>query len=109
MKRLLICLLCLVILAGAGFIALQLGANVGARWEGNLATIEWQEDLADPKAGPGEAAFSILTGPYLGWLSSTEATIGWEVIAEKGLSAKPYASVASDYPEEKIRFRSVTL
>src|SRR5438874_1307969 len=107
MKRLLICLLCLLIPAAAGFIALQLGANVGVTWEGNLATIQWQEELADPKAGPGEAAFSLLTGPYLGWLSTTEATIGWEVIAEKGLSAKPYASVAGNYPEDKIKFRSV--
>ena len=44
-------------------------------WNGNLATIEWAEPLADPNARPDEAPFSLLSGPYIGWLTQPEAII----------------------------------
>lgn len=78
-------------------------------WNANLATIEWAEPLSDPNAAPDEVPFSVLSGPYIGWLTPTEAIVRWEVIAEKSLSAAPYASLSADYPAEKIQFRSVTL
>lgn len=78
-------------------------------WNGNLAKIEWNEPLADANASKEELAFSILSGPSLGWLSPSEAVIRWEVIAEKMLTAAPYASLSSTYPAEKIQFRTATL
>ena len=62
-------------------------------WQDDLAIIEWTETLADPTAGPGEIPFSIITKPYIGWLTDTSTTIGWEVIAEKTiLDTLPYMS-----------------
>lgn len=78
-------------------------------WTGNLATIEWIEPLADAAAGADETPFTLLTGPYIGWLTPTEATIGWEVIAERKVTEAPYAVVAANYPAEKIQFRSLVL
>jgi acid phosphatase type 7 len=78
-------------------------------WSNDLATIEWAEPLADPKAAAGEVPFSVLSGPSIGWLTPTEAAISWEVVAEKTLTAKPYASLRADYPAERIQRRSVTL
>src|SRR5439155_14342736 len=74
-------------------------------WQGNQATIEWNEDLADPKAAPGNVPFSLLSGPYIGWLTGTSATVGWEVVGEKSLTASPYASLPADYDVKNIRFR----
>src|SRR5688572_5582824 len=53
--------------------------------EPTTRSIEWIEPLKDPGAKAGEVPFSLLSGPILGWLSDTQATIGWEVIARKGL------------------------
>ena len=78
-------------------------------WKETLATIEWTESLADPKAGPNDAPFSILSGPSVGWLTPTQAVISWEVIAEKTLTANPYASLSVKYPAEKLQFRSAVL
>jgi hypothetical protein len=78
-------------------------------WTGNLATIEWNEPLADPEAGKDDVPFTLLTGPYIGWLTPTEATIGWEVIAERKVTDTPYASLGVNYPSEKMQFRSVVL
>ncbi len=78
-------------------------------WNGNLATIEWTELLADPKAAKDETPFVVLTGPYIGWLTPTEVTIGWEVIAEARVTESPYASLPAKYPDDKIQFRSVRL
>src|SRR4051812_31504880 len=78
-------------------------------WSDDRATIEWVEPLADPTAAPGDVPFSVLSGPSIGWLTPTEAVIGWEVVAEKKLTAEPYASLRADYPAERIQRRSVTL
>lgn len=78
-------------------------------WDGDLATITWTETLADPKAEPNETPFSLLSGPVLGWLTEKEASLSWEVIAEKSLTAKPYASLPGAYPADKLRFRSIQL
>ena len=78
-------------------------------WDGDRATIAWKETLADPAAGPGEVPFSLLTGPYLGWLTDTQATIGWEVIARRGITDTFKASLPGDYDLKNLQFRSVTL
>src|SRR4051794_35712062 len=78
-------------------------------WEGNRATIAWTESLADPQAAADEVPFALLSGPYLGWVSPTEVTVGWEVIAQRSLSASPYASLPAAFPAEQMQFRSVTL
>lgn len=107
MKRFLICLL---VVGAAAVLGMRSGSEEArVAWQGKQAGISWQEDLADPKASANEVPFSILTGPYLSWLTPTSATIGWEVIAEKSLTAKPYASLSGTYPDAKIQFRSVRL
>jgi 3',5'-cyclic AMP phosphodiesterase CpdA len=68
-------------------------------WKETLATITWTEPL-----GGGEK-FSVLTEPYIGWLTDTQAVVGWEVIAESKLTAKPYASLSGSYDMERIKFR----
>lgn len=78
-------------------------------WQDNLAVIQWHEPLADPDAGTDEIPFSILSGPYLGWLTPSEAIVGWEVIAQRQLSTSPYASLPAKYPMENIQFRWVRL
>jgi acid phosphatase type 7 len=78
-------------------------------WQAKHATISWTEPLADPTAAAEEAPFCLLSGPSIGWLAPTEATIGWEVIAEKKLSTSPYATLPASYPPEKIGFRTTTL
>jgi hypothetical protein len=45
--------------------------EIQVSWDGDRAAIAWKETLADPSAGPDEVPFSILTGPYLGWLTDT--------------------------------------
>jgi hypothetical protein len=55
--------------------------NERVTWDGNLAIIRWDECLADPDAPPGEAPFSIMTGPYLGELTANSVSIGWEAAA----------------------------
>src|SRR5947199_5714123 len=77
-------------------------ADVRVTWNDNRATIAWKEDLADPNAGPKQVPFSVLTGPYLSWLTPTSASVGWEVVAERKLSDKPYASFRADYPGDRI-------
>lgn len=99
----------IALVSGRATTAGKRNGAIAVSWQGNLATVEWKEALADPMAGAQEVPFSILTGPYLSWLSPTRATIGWEVVAEKSLSATPYAALASDYPTDKIQFRSVSL
>ncbi|MEX0716193.1 MAG: metallophosphoesterase family protein [Planctomycetaceae bacterium] len=78
-------------------------------WDGDLATIEWTEPLRDEKAADGEVPFSILTGPYLGWLTPDSAVIGWEVVAEKKLTERPYASLSGNYVLDRMQFRSAKL
>lgn len=78
-------------------------------WDGGLAVIDWAEPLRDEEAGPGEVPFSILTGPYIGWLTPTSAVIGWEVIAEKKLTDRPFASLSGNYDLARMAFRSVEL
>lgn len=110
MKKLSLTLLTCIVLATV--IVLSAGQAIpedGIRWNANLATIAWTETLADPKAAPDEVPFSLLSGPYLGWLTPTEVIISWEVIAEKRLLASPYASLPVKYPAEKIQFRRATL
>lgn len=68
-------------------------------WDKDLATVTWTELLG------GSKGFSVLTGPYVGWLTEAEAVIGWEVIAEPKLSTEPYASLQAEYPMEKIKLR----
>jgi hypothetical protein len=53
---------------------------------GSEVTISWKEPLKDPQAKPGETPFSILTGPFVGWLTESQANIGCEVIAKKGIT-----------------------
>src|SRR5437867_1584283 len=101
----------LVVIGGAAFLGQQLNdpGTVNVAWQGNLAVLEWKEDLADPKAAAEEVPFSILTGPYLSWLTPEAATIGWEVVGAKSLTNKPYASLPGDFPASAIKFRSATL
>jgi hypothetical protein len=87
----------------------QPAGDVQATWDGDRATLTWKESLADPAAKPGEVPFSLLTGPYIGWLSETEATIGWEVIARKGIADPSKASLPGDYDLGNVQFRSITL
>lgn len=58
--------------------------NVRVEWKGILAVIRWDEPLADPAAPSGTPPFSIMTGPWLGELSDSVASIGWEVAALAG-------------------------
>lgn len=107
-------LLCVVALAVLGLLAggaRDAADSVAPRitWDGDLATITWDEALADPAAGPDETPFSILTGPCLGWLTDSSAVIGWEVVAAKSLTSSPYASLPADFDLERMRFRSATL
>src|SRR4051812_11412375 len=67
------------------------------QWDGDLATVSWDEPLADPAAAPGEVPFSVLSGPYLGWLTDTEATVGWEVVARKGVTDPLKTSLPGNY------------
>ncbi|MHC4914196.1 MAG: metallophosphoesterase family protein [Planctomycetota bacterium] len=67
--------------------------------QGDLFTITWTEPLG------GGKDFLVLTGPYIGWLTATEATVGWEVIGQKKVTAKPYASLKASYDMENIKFR----
>src|ERR1043165_2818514 len=87
----------------------QVVRDTRVAWKDDLVTIEWTEPLADARAARDEVPFTVLTGPYIGWLTSTEATIGWEVIAEKSVTVKPYASLSATYPSERIQFRTVRL
>jgi phosphodiesterase/alkaline phosphatase D-like protein len=110
MKKLLLGLVTLGILAAAVFLLPGQSSQVlGTTWDGNLAVIRWAETLADPTAAPDEAPFALLSGPSLGWLTDREATISWEVVAEKSLTTSPYASLPAAYPADKIQFRSATL
>jgi hypothetical protein len=111
MKRLLVTLISLSTLVGAALLAQRPEGQLPNRsetsgvrlsWAGDLATIEWPEDLADAKAAAKEVPFSV-TGPYLGWLTPTSATIGWEVVAERDFSDK--SSPAAD----KFKFRAAKL
>jgi acid phosphatase type 7 len=99
----------LFIVFGTVWFASRQTPAVSAEWNGDLAVITWKETLADPKAQMGETPFSLLSGPYINWLSPTMATIGWEVIAEKTLTRAPYASLSKDYPVNNSAFRSTTL
>ncbi len=83
--------------------------EVGVNWEGNLATVTWKEPLIDSKAAPGEVPFSVLTGPALGWLTDTRATIGWEVIARRGLDDPRKVALPADYDVKNVQPRSITL
>ena len=94
------------ILIAAGALDAQ---EVEISWDGDLATLDWKEPLADPAAASDEVPFSVLTGPFVGWLTDTRATIGWEVIAEKRLTDKPYASLSGGYDLGRIQFRSAKL
>src|SRR4051812_17965342 len=98
-------LVCLLVVASLAVLAslFNLG-DTSVSWKGEQAIITWKESLADPTAREGEVPYSVLTGPYLSWLTPTQATIGWEVIAEKKLSDKPYASVKADYPDAQVGF-----
>lgn len=103
--------LTLSILGGAVLLGQQLQqpGKVHISWNGERAVLDWSEELADPKAAAGEVPFSILTGPYLSWLTPDSAMIGWEVVAEKNLTTKPYASFSATFPAERIKFRSALL
>jgi hypothetical protein len=81
---------------------------MSTEWNGNLAKISWKETLVDPTAQAGEIPFSVLTGPYINWLSPTQVTVGWEVIAEKTLTQQPYATLPKDYPVKNSAFRTAT-
>ena len=63
--------------------------EVNVTWQDDLATIRWQEPLADPGASGSEVPFSLVTGPYIGWLTSDSAAIGWEVVAERAHDTEP--------------------
>jgi hypothetical protein len=109
MRNRLLLTLALLIVSGAIWHAASQAPITSPQWNSNLATITWKETLADPKAKAGETPFSILSGPYINWLSPTMATIGWEVIAERALTQTPYASLAKDYPVKNSAFRTATL
>jgi hypothetical protein len=107
MKRLVVSVASLVTIVGAALLAQRPGADLTTRpetagvrlsWDRDLVTIEWPEDLADAKAVAQEVPFSLVTGPYLGWLTPSSATIGWEVVAQKDA---PLNSSAG--PEFKFR------
>src|ERR1051325_3676941 len=102
-------LTCLVLVMAVWLAPGQVNSPTKISWNGNLVTIEWTEPLVDPKAAKDEVPFIILTGPYIGWLTPTEATVGWEVIAEKRVTESPYASLPAKYPDANIQFRSVRL
>jgi hypothetical protein len=87
----------------------QPGPEPRVTWDGDRATITWKESLADPAAGPGEVPFSLLSGPSLGWLTDTQATVGWEVVAHKGVTEPFKASLPGNYDLKNIQSRSVTL
>ncbi len=96
----------------AGAAASGLFLAVARADEPAARSIEWTEPLKDPAAKSGEVPFSLLSGPIIGWLSDTGATIGWEVIARKGLT-EPFAE-SLRLPGETdlnkdLQFRSVTL
>jgi hypothetical protein len=81
-------------------------------WQGNKATIGFTEPLADTKAAKGERPFSVITGPYISWLTEDSARISWEVIAEKSILDKsPYfVSEKPAYPfETNLAIRSAEL
>lgn len=75
----------------------------------DLFTIAWQESLADPAAPAGTVPFTILSGPFIGWLDRDSATITWEVIAVAKVTAKPYASLSAGFDLSRIQFRSARL
>jgi hypothetical protein len=85
--------------------------NVSVKWENNTAILSWAETLADPAASGSEVPFSILTGPYVGWLTDTSATIGWEVIPLKTLdrNSSGHYSLPSTTSPADCRFYSVEL
>ncbi len=107
MPKYLSCLLIVTVTAWWASQAPVAPANV--KWKDDLAVIEWTEPLADPTALPNEVPFSILSGPYLSWLSPNTAAIDWVVIAEKSLSAAPFAALPKNYPDANIKFHTVTL
>jgi hypothetical protein len=65
-------------------------------WDADLATVTWKETLTDRSGG-----FSVILGPYLGWLSDTEVVVGWEVAAE----SKPASVSGGGYPMDRIKLR----
>lgn len=85
--------------------------NIRVTWSGNLATIQWDETFRDSTAGSAEVPFSVLTGPYILWLTDSTARIAWEVIAEKSiLDSSPYFAGDSAYPyASKMAVRSAKL
>lgn len=87
----------------------QPAPDIQVTWDGDRATVAWKETLADPTAKPGEVPFSLLSGPYLGWLTDNQASIGWEVIAQKEITDTFKAVLPGNYDLANIQFRSVTL
>jgi hypothetical protein len=85
-------------------------AESRVKLDGDLAIIQWDETLVDASAGENQVPFSIITGPYISWLTDSTARITWEVIAEKKiLDASPYFVGRKDYPLGNLALRSARL
>lgn len=59
-------------------------------WQGNLAVISWTETLAAPSVPAGAVPFSVFTGPYLVWLTDSNAVVRWQTAATLSLRTNPY-------------------